>query len=96
MVDWKTTIDSSEMRTRMKKCQIQSHVNDSRDMFNTTAPDIIQYLSPGYKSVIHSCVVTKMNEIFNKTKEEFRHFRGKVSVIAHSLGTVITYDVLNL
>lgn len=41
MIDWKTTIDSSEMRIRMKKCQIQSHVNDSRDMFNTTAPDII-------------------------------------------------------
>lgn len=65
-------------------------------MFNTTAPDIIQYLSPEYKSVVHRCVVTKMNEVFLETKKSCRNFRGKVSVVAHSLGTVITYDILKL
>jgi len=63
-------------------------------MFNTTAPDIIQYLNPNYKQIIHNCVVTKMNEFFRETKAENKNFKGKVSIVAHSLGTVISYDIL--
>jgi len=80
----------------MQKCYIQSKVNDSRDIFNTTAPDIIQYLSPQYKSVIHHCVVSKLNDVFLETKQTSKNFRGKVGIVAHSLGTVITYDILCL
>ena len=36
-----------------------------------------------------------MNEIYAGMLTKHSKFKGKVSVIAHSLGTVITYDVLN-
>lgn len=35
-----------------------------------------------------------MNEVFRETKIESKNFKGKVSIVAHSLGTVITYDIL--
>lgn len=55
VIDWKTLVDESAIRKRMQKCKIS--VNAERDMFNVTAPDIIQYLNASYKRVIQECVV---------------------------------------
>lgn len=46
IIDWKTLVDESDIRKRMKKCQISA--NSEREMFNMTAPDIIQYLNADY------------------------------------------------
>lgn len=57
------------------------------------APDIIQYLNPMYGEVIRATIIDKMNEAYLKMLES-KEFKGKVSIIAHSLGTVITYNIL--
>jgi surfactin synthase thioesterase subunit len=36
----------------------------------------------------------QMNLLANKLAKEEPRFKGKVSIIGHSLGTVITYDLL--
>lgn len=63
-------------------------------MFNMTAPDIIQYLNADYKKIIQECVVDKMNLAFFQMANKHRNYKGKVSLVAHSLGTVVTYDIL--
>ncbi len=63
-------------------------------MFNMTAPDIIQYLNADYKRVIQETVVEKMNLAFFSMANKHRNYSGKVSIVAHSLGTVVSYDIL--
>lgn len=46
VIDWKTMVDESDIRKRMRKCQISD--NHGREIFNMTAPDIIQYLNAEY------------------------------------------------
>lgn len=62
-------------------------------MFNLVAPDIIQYLNGEYGLKIRKHVVKQMNEAYSKMLEK-SNFKGKVSVIAHSLGTIITHNIL--
>ena len=95
MIDWKTTVDNSDLRQRSQKCHISTQVGTSRELFNSTAPDIIQYLNKEYGSVIRQTIIKQMNEVYSAISQKHSKFKGKVSVIAHSLGTVITYDVLN-
>lgn len=37
-----------------------------------------------------------MNEAYNEITKLHKNYKGKVSIVAHSLGTVVTYDILNL
>jgi hypothetical protein len=92
IIDWKSTVDESDIRRRMSKCNVSTKA--TREMFNLTAPDIIQYLNQDYKKVIQHTVVQKMNEAFFEMTVKHRNYRGKVSIVAHSLGTVISYDIL--
>lgn len=64
-------------------------------MFNLVAPDIIQYLNGEFGVKIRKLVVTKMNEAYSKMVKK-SNFKGKVSVIAHSLGTIVTHNVLTI
>ena len=51
MIDWKTVVDQSQQREKLKKCSI-GHRAAERDLFNMTAPDIAQYANPVFKRVI--------------------------------------------
>lgn len=64
MIDWKTLVDNSEMRINMNKVKIQSEVGNERDMFNTAAPDILQYLSPKFRKQILKTVADQANAAY--------------------------------
>jgi hypothetical protein len=65
-------------------------------MFIQQAPlDVLQYLSNRNRYNILNDVITQMN-LYLECVEKFRKhlFSGKVSIVGHSLGSVIMYDIL--
>ena len=89
MVNWKSMVDESQQRQRSRKCHV-SQDDTAREMFNTVAPDIIQYLNESYGPVVRATVAQQINYVLQNSK-----YKG-ASIVAHSLGTVVTYDTLCL
>ncbi|XP_052058815.1 phospholipase DDHD1-like isoform X2 [Mytilus californianus] len=68
-----------------------------RSILNSSAMDILYYTSPLYRSEITQSLQTQINQLFDKFCGKNPYFMpsgGKISVVAHSLGAVITYDIL--
>ena len=63
-------------------------------MFDYTVPDTMAFFNPCFLPRILESVSNQMNKIVTKLAVEEPRFRGKVSIIGHSLGTVISYDLL--
>jgi len=63
-------------------------------MFNDTVPDCLFYISSSMNQIILSKVVEQSNHAFKQLSLIDSLFYGKVSIIAHSLGSVISYDIL--
>jgi phospholipase DDHD1 len=69
-----------------------------RDFLNTTAMDLMYYMSPMYGQEIFAAVVDRMNDLYRRFithNPQFLREGGKVSIIGHSLGSVIAYDIVN-
>ncbi|XP_026856632.2 phospholipase DDHD1b isoform X2 [Electrophorus electricus] len=71
-------------------------VRGLRDMLNSSAMDIMYYTSPLYRDEITKGLTKELNRLYtlfcsrNPAFEE----NGKVSIVAHSLGCVITFDIM--
>lgn len=59
------------------------------------ALDILLYQTPAYKDHISRIVVKECNRIFKLFRERNPYFNGKVSLIGHSLGSAVMFDVLS-
>ena len=57
-------------------------------------PDALGYMNPRFRSNVLLAVVQKANDIFQKLTLAQPRFKGKCSLICHSLGSVISYDIL--
>ncbi|KAK6735353.1 hypothetical protein RB195_018513 [Necator americanus] len=69
-------------------------MSSMRNALNSTAMDIMYYQSPLYRKEIVGGVVRQLNRIYSLFTENNPTFCGPVSIFAHSLGSVITYDIL--
>ena len=76
-----------------------SQMGDSdsyRNLINQTGLDILFYLGKHYRPKILKRVVEEARkhylDLFDNGKN--KRFKGKVSIVAHSLGSVITYDLM--
>lgn len=68
-----------------------------RELLNRTAMDIMYYTSPLYRTEIVNCLTHELNRLYTmfcQWNPSFEAAGGKVSVVAHSLGCVIMYDIL--
>ncbi|CAJ0581594.1 unnamed protein product, partial [Mesorhabditis spiculigera] len=65
-----------------------------RETLNSTAMDIMYYQSPLYRKEIIGGVVKQMNSVYQLFMKNHPSFTGPVSIFAHSLGSVISYDIL--
>ena len=96
VVDWKTEVEKSfRFGQRIKRVTIPSHWKNAKDMFDYTVPDNLAYLNPRFRPRILETVTLQMNMIVTKLAREEPRFKGKVSICAHSLGSVISYDLLS-
>ncbi|XP_044127864.1 phospholipase DDHD1-like isoform X2 [Bufo gargarizans] len=72
-------------------------VRGIRDMLNSSAMDIMYYTSPLYRDELVKGLQQELNRLYNlfcSRNPEFKDGGGKVSIVSHSLGCVITYDIM--
>nr|DBA14723.1 TPA: hypothetical protein GDO54_005651 [Pyxicephalus adspersus] len=72
-------------------------VRGIRDMLNSSAMDIMYYTSPLYRDELVKGLQQELNRLYSlfcSRNPEFEDKGGKVSVVSHSLGCVITYDIM--
>ncbi|KAK7103636.1 hypothetical protein V1264_018501 [Littorina saxatilis] len=68
-----------------------------RSILNSSAMDILYYTSPLYRAEISASLQTeliRLYEMFCVRHPYFEANGGKVSIVSHSLGSVITYDIM--
>lgn len=65
-----------------------------RNLLTDLALDILLYQSPAYKGHISRIVVKELNRIYRLFKERNPSFTGKISLVGHSLGSAIMFDIL--
>jgi hypothetical protein len=64
-------------------------------MANNTAIDVLMYLNANVQEEIHNIVCNQLNTIYEEFVNEHNGRPVRVSIFGHSLGSVITYDVLH-
>uniref|UniRef100_A0A8C1BMW7 DDHD domain containing 1b n=2 Tax=Cyprinus carpio TaxID=7962 RepID=A0A8C1BMW7_CYPCA len=71
-------------------------VRGLRDMLNSSAMDIMYYTSPLYRDEITRGLTNELNRLYTLFCERNPEFaeKGKVSIVSHSLGCVITFDIM--
>jgi len=65
-----------------------------RQVLHSTAVEVLLYLTPMHRAAILSSLVTSLNSVYAKFMLRNPDFRGPVSIFAHSLGSIICWDVL--
>ena len=65
-----------------------------RNLLTDLALDILLYQSPAYKGHISRIVVKECNRIYRLFKERNPSFNGKISLVGHSLGSAVMFDIL--
>ncbi|XP_016843553.1 phospholipase DDHD1 isoform X2 [Nasonia vitripennis] len=65
-----------------------------RHLLNTSAMDILYYTSPLYGGEVRAGLQKELNRLYEKFTSRHPGWKGKVSVLAHSLGCVIVYDIV--
>ena len=78
------TIDDISLRT----------IPNLRSFANDTLMDILYFMSPEHHDVITNIVVFELNFIVNRFRK-LTGFEGKISIIGHSIGSIITWDILD-
>uniref|UniRef100_A0A3B5QLE5 DDHD domain containing 1 n=1 Tax=Xiphophorus maculatus TaxID=8083 RepID=A0A3B5QLE5_XIPMA len=72
-------------------------VRGLRDLLNSSAMDIMYYNSPLYRDEITKGLTEELNRLYSlfcSRNPDFEERGGKVSIVSHSLGCVITYDIM--
>ncbi|XP_024861390.1 phospholipase DDHD1 isoform X2 [Kryptolebias marmoratus] len=72
-------------------------VRGLRDLLNSSAMDIMYYNSPLYRDEITKGLTEELNRLYSlfcSRNPEFEEKGGKVSIVSHSLGCVIAYDII--
>ncbi|KAL6576973.1 hypothetical protein OROMI_011249 [Orobanche minor] len=69
-------------------------VRGLRTMLSATVHDVLYYMSPIYCQDIIDSVSNQLNKLYLKFLKRNPGYDGKVSIYGHSLGSVISYDIL--
>lgn len=76
-------------RITLPTCSIMRKVNN--DMLS----DVLFYFTSFHGQTVLNIVARELNRLYHKYRETHPHFSGKVAIVGHSLGGIITYDLLS-
>lgn len=94
-VDWHKTLHGEDTGTdrRIQPLTLKS-IPKLRNFVNDTLLDILFYTSPVYCQTILNKVVSEINRMFTLFMVRNESFKGTVSLMGHSLGSLILFDIL--
>jgi hypothetical protein len=65
-----------------------------RSVLHSTAVEVLHYLTPAHRAAMLSSLVTSINSVYARFRLRNPDFSGPVSIFAHSLGSILCWDVL--
>ncbi|BBN19897.1 phospholipase DDHD1 [Marchantia polymorpha subsp. ruderalis] len=77
----------------VEDCTLEG-VRALRTMLSATVHDVLYYMSPVYCQDIIDSVSHSLNRLYGKFIKRNPNYDGKVSIYGHSLGSVLSYDIL--
>ncbi|CAK9299242.1 unnamed protein product [Gordionus sp. m RMFG-2023] len=86
--------ESTGVDSRLQSITLSS-IKKLRDYTNDTLVDILFYTSPIYCQTIIDTVGNELNRLYQLFMDRNPGFDGTVSVIGHSLGSLIAFDLLS-
>ncbi|GAV03438.1 hypothetical protein RvY_13861 [Ramazzottius varieornatus] len=86
--------DNVELENRIKRITLPS-IPIVRYFANDYVLDILFYSSPMFCTVIANHVGTVMNRVYSLFQKRNPNFKGSVSILAHSLGSIVMFDMLS-
>lgn len=94
-VSWHSMLHSEAtgIDRRLKYITLSS-IPKLRHFINDTILDIPFYCSPVYCQTIISAVGSELNRLYDLFKHRNPRFSGNISVVGHSLGSLILFDIL--
>ena len=97
-MDWKSCVVNLVSLKRVNQCKVFSRdTGAERDTFHDVFNDALSYLSSADREVLLLSAVQQMNSIYRAVKKKHEKlFQGKTSILGHSLGSVISYEILTL
>lgn len=70
-------------------------VKPLRNVLGDVVLDILLYYEPKYITQITEVVTKELNRVYSLYMERNPNFKGKVHIMGHSLGSVISFDILS-
>jgi len=94
-IQWHSKLrnDRSDVDRQLKSLSLPS-IGKLRSFTNDTLTDILFFTSPTYCQAICDTVVEEMNELYQLFKSRNPNFTGSISLVGHSLGSCILFDIL--
>lgn len=99
-IEWFTRLhdSSSEVMKTLQSVSLQS-IPALRTIANHIIFDVLLYLTPAFCQKVLETVTDQINDLyrcFQKVHPEFAKSGGECSLIGHSLGSVIVWDILSV
>jgi len=93
---WRAALRKLDVYQRMLQLNPLGDQTPSRwrTLVNNKLMDILFYLTPRIKRFIQCEVVAQLNEEYERFRQKYPEFRGDISILGHSLGSVISYELL--
>ncbi|XP_072177332.1 triacylglycerol hydrolase DDHD2-like [Diadema setosum] len=85
--------DATGVDRRLQRITLPS-ITRLRSFTNETLLDILFYTSPIYAQQIAEVVCSEINRLYSLFRSRNPDFHGQVSLIGHSLGSLIVFDLL--
>jgi hypothetical protein len=95
-VGWHHIIHNTTFKENLERATI-NNIQSVRGFTNGALMDVLFYMSPAFHDKILTCVVDSLNSLFSLFCANHPGFNpDNVSVVGHSLGSVISFDVLQV
>ncbi|KAF2073454.1 hypothetical protein CYY_005239 [Polysphondylium violaceum] len=95
IIEWHSKLrNTADLNENIEKIS-PSGAKKVRDFVNETLLDVLLYMSPLYNQEILKEVSCQINNVYETYLNTHQNFKGHVSIFAHSLGSVIIWDILS-
>lgn len=96
LINWKYLVLSHTKNNLSKLIDVNNTTKYPKMFINEIPQDILYYLNQKNKYEILNDIIQHMNQYYQLVKTFRPMFKGNVSVVGHSLGGVILYDILRV
>ncbi|AMD22520.1 HHL250Wp [Eremothecium sinecaudum] len=98
--DIRLSSDSSEVDTEYRDLPTLGDITVNgirpiRNLLGDIVIDVLLYCEAYYRDIILESVTKRLNDTYMKFRANYQSYPGKVSLVGHSLGSLVLFDILS-